>query len=117
LAPTVLGVAICVAAIVFGVLFEQVVLAQSAFKMTRLSRQLARAESVHEALLLQSAKLESPQRIETYARRRLGMVEPSSVSYIVARVPRSGGGSSIKRPAELPIGRAASSEAPLQGAP
>jgi hypothetical protein len=109
--------AICVAAIVFGVLFEQVVLAQSAFKMTRIGKRLARAESIHEALLLQSTKLQSLQRIESYARRRLGMVDPPSVSYIVARVPPAAGRSRIRRPPELPVGRSAAAQAPLQGAP
>jgi cell division protein FtsB len=83
----VLGV-ICVCAVVFGVLLEQVVLAQSAFKLTQVNERLESARSKHESLLLSAAKLEAPGRIESYARTRLGMVDPPVVEYIVADVPR-----------------------------
>lgn len=83
-----------VVAVVFAVLLEQVVLAQSAFKLADVQRRLAEAEGRHEELLLQAARLGSPDRIERYARDRLGMVAPSDVRYMVARV-RSGSGAGL----------------------
>jgi hypothetical protein len=87
-APVAVLGAICVAAVIFGVLLEQVVLAQSAFKLTQVNQQLEVARSKHESLLLTAAQLEAPGRIENYARTRLGMVDPPIVEYIVADVPR-----------------------------
>jgi cell division protein FtsL len=90
-ASTVLTALIICAALIFGVLLEQVVLAQSAFKLADLRRQLIEAESRHEELLLESAKLDSAARIERYARHSLGMVNPppGGVEYVVADVPAS----------------------------
>jgi cell division protein FtsL len=75
-------------AIVMGVLLEQVLLAQSAFELAELRKNVAAAEVRHEELLLQSANLDSATRIERYARNNLGMVEPApgTVEYIVADV-------------------------------
>lgn len=87
-APIAVLGAICVGAVIFGVLLEQVVLAQSAFKLSRVNEKLEVARSKHESLLLTAAKLEAPGRIESYARTRLGMVDPPVVEYIVANVPR-----------------------------
>jgi cell division protein FtsB len=87
-APVAVLGAICVAAVIFGVLLEQVVLAQSAFKLTQVNEKLEVARSKHESLLLTAAQLEAPGRIENYARTRLGMVDPPVVEYIVADVPR-----------------------------
>jgi hypothetical protein len=44
------------------------------------------AEARNEALLLEVTKLQSPSRIERYARSVLGMVEPARIEYIVAAV-------------------------------
>ena len=87
-APIAVLGAICVCGVIFGVLLEQVVLAQSAFKLTQVNVQLEAARSKHESLLLTAAKLEAPGRIENYARTKLGMVDPPVVEYIVADVPR-----------------------------
>lgn len=75
-------------AIVMGVLLEQVLLAQSAFELAKLRKNVTAAEARHEELLLQSANLDSATRIERYARAHLGMVEPApgTVEYIVADV-------------------------------
>ena len=75
-------------AIVMGVLLEQVMLAQSAFELAELRKNVGAAEAKHEELLLQSANLDSATRIERYARTSLGMVEPApgTVEYIVADV-------------------------------
>lgn len=80
---------IAVVAVIFFVLLEQVVLAQSAFRLERLRERVARAEARHEELLLQAATLESPVRIEAFARNHLGMVDPdpATVEYVVADIP------------------------------
>jgi cell division protein FtsL len=85
---------IVVLAVVFGVLLEQVVLAQSAFKLKGIQDQLVKAETRHKELMLEAARLESSERIERFARGELGMIKPDaqSVSYIQADVrPRIGG--------------------------
>ena len=85
-APTYIVAAIAVAAIVCGVLLEQVVLAQSAFRLTEINKRLATAEARQEELLAEVAELESPGRIERYARTNLGMTDPSTIEYVVADV-------------------------------
>lgn len=87
-AATIATTLILGATIMFGVLLEQVVLAQTAFELSRLRTGLARAESHHEELLLEAAKLDSSTRIERYARTTLGMVDPApgDIEYIVANV-------------------------------
>ena len=85
-APWLILSVIAVVAIVAGVLLEQVVLAQSAFKLDEINERFAAAEEQQEELLAEIAELESSGRIERYARTRLGMVDPTSVEYIVARV-------------------------------
>jgi cell division protein FtsB len=85
-APLVIVAAIVAGAVIFGVLMEQIVLAQSAFKLSDLNKKMSAAESQHEQLLYQAARLESPGRIERYARTRLGMIDPPLVNYIVASV-------------------------------
>jgi cell division protein FtsL len=91
-APVALMGGICALAVVFGVLLEQVVLAQSAFELARIREGLVAAEARHEELLLEVATLENPERIERFARDTLGMVEPDpgGIEYIVANV-RAGG--------------------------
>ncbi len=90
-APLALLALILSGAIVFGILLEQVVLAQSAFRLSSLSKETQRAQAKNGRLLLQVARLGSPGRIERYARTRLGMVDPSNLEYIVARVHTTGG--------------------------
>ena len=80
--------AIFAAAIVAAVLLEQVVLAQSAFHLSDLRRDLQAAEERQEELLLEAAQLDSSARIERYARENLGMVDPvpGGIQYIVADI-------------------------------
>lgn len=85
-APLVIVGVIAVVAIVAGVLLEQVVLAQSAYKLQAINKRLTAAETRQEELLADMALLESPGRIERYARVNLGMVAPTNVEYIVAKV-------------------------------
>jgi cell division protein FtsL len=88
LAPLTIMVGLCALAIVFGILLEQVVLAQSAFKLARVRTKVVEAESNHQELLLEAAKLESSRRIEKFAREELGMIEPApgQVEYLIADV-------------------------------
>jgi cell division protein FtsB len=85
-APLLIVGVIAVVGIIAGVLITQVVLAQSAFKLQEIDRRLTQAEARQEELLADMALLESPGRIERYARQTLGMVEPTTVEYIVANV-------------------------------
>lgn len=85
-APWLIISVIAVVGIISGVLLEQVVLAQSAFKLDAINDRLAAAEEQQEELLAEIAELESPGRIERYARAHLGMVDPTTIEYIVARV-------------------------------
>ena len=93
LAPAVILGAIGVVAVIFAILLEQVVLAQSAFELSRLRAELATVQARHERAMFEASRLESPERIERYARDELGMVEPSVSEYVIADVkaPRSPG--------------------------
>jgi len=88
LAPTVIAAGIAVMALVVGVLLEQVVLAQSAFKLASVRERLVAEEERNQDLMLEATRLESSARIESYAREVLGMVEPdrSVTNYMVADV-------------------------------
>jgi cell division protein FtsL len=110
------GILAC--AIVFGVLLEQVVLAQSAFRLTHINERVATAQAKHEELLLDAAKLESPGRIERVARTQLGMVDPPVVEYIVADVsPRNPPNrlAQTQDSEELPATGEAAATGPIEG--
>ena len=85
-APLAIVGVIAAAAIIAGVLITQVVLAQSAYTLQEINRKLSQAEAHQEELLAEMAMLESPGRIERYAKTNLGMVPPTNVEYIVAKV-------------------------------
>lgn len=89
LAPFTILAVIAIGAIISAILLEQVVLAQSAFKLTNIREELAEAQEDREVLMLEAAKLDSAARIERYARENLGMVDPDprNVRYIVANIP------------------------------
>lgn len=103
-APVAIVVAILVGTAVFGVLLEQVILAQSAFKMARVRDHLSEAEARHQALLLDVTRLESPARLERVAREELGMIQSSAIGYIAAEVPLRRGlmPATISRPPSQP---------------
>ncbi len=86
-APWAIAAAIAAVALVFGILLEQVVLAQSAFKLTEIKRDIAEEQALQEELRLEAARLASPARIERLARTELGMVDPIDVGYIVVDIP------------------------------
>ena len=77
---------ICVFTVIFGVLFARVVLVKTSFKLQTLQEDLVTAEEIHEELLLEAAKMESPERIARVA-RSMGMIDPPTVNYIVADIP------------------------------
>jgi cell division protein FtsL len=97
-APVAIIAVILSAAIVGGVLLEQVVSAQTAFRLSRLTAATQKAQAKNGALLLKASRLGSPARIERYARTRLGMVTPTNVQYIIAKV-RTRAGVTIARSA------------------
>lgn len=99
--PLAVVAVVCVLGIVFGVLLERVILAQSAFELTRLMRRVEAADEKRSELTFEVARRENPGRIEQYARNELGMVDPdpTTMQYIVADVtqrrPGDGGGGSL----------------------
>ena len=99
LAPTAIVATIGVVTVVIGVLLEQVVLAQSAFKLAKIRQQVVEVEAEHQELLLEATKLGSPGRIEKYAMEELGMVKPkpSEVDYVVADVKGLGDDAFVAR--------------------
>jgi cell division protein FtsB len=115
-APLAILAVILTGAIVFGVLLEQVVLAQTAFRLSRLTADTQTARAQNGELLLKASRLGSPDRIESYARTQLGMIDPHRVQYIIADV-HARGARSISRSAPVadsaPAGPAVA--APLSG--
>lgn len=89
LAPFTILATIAIGAIIAAILLEQVVLAQSAFKLAQIRHELAEAERDREVLMLEAARLDSAARIERFARDSLGMIDPGpqDVRYIVANIP------------------------------
>ena len=99
LAPSVIVASIGVVIVVVAVLLEQVVLAQSAFKLAKVREQVVRAEVEHQELLLEATRLGSPGRIEKYAMEELGMVKPGPehIDYVVADIKGLGDDSFLAR--------------------
>ena len=85
-AATVAIATVVIAGVILGVLLEQVTLAQTAFRLSHLRTELSAEDARHEELLLEAAKLGSPDRIEAHAREILGMIDPVTIEYIVADV-------------------------------
>lgn len=59
-------------------------LAESQFELDRLDKQTAAAQQRYEELRLQVAQLAAPERIVKTAKERLGMVQPSTVTFLGA---------------------------------
>lgn len=70
------------AAIGLALVYFHVVLAQRQFTLDRLDSQLQQAQTTYQADRLQVAQLSSPQHIITMAEGQLGMIQPSSVTYL-----------------------------------
>ena len=85
-APVLVVAGLLIAATVFTVLLERVLLSQSGFRMAQLRDRMIAEEAEHAELMLQAAKLASSERIERYAIEQLGMVYPTEVIYVMADV-------------------------------
>lgn len=86
--PVVIGGAIVVALLIATVLLEQVLMAQSAFKLDEIRRRIDKAEGKQQELVLEVTELENNERIEDYARTQLGMIETDAATseYMVADI-------------------------------
>ncbi|HUZ43572.1 MAG TPA: septum formation initiator family protein [Acidimicrobiales bacterium] len=67
----------------FGLVAEHTVLAQQQFRLASLQSQAAAESARNQALQLQVAQLQSPSRIVSEARTKLGMVPPAGITYLV----------------------------------
>ncbi|MHB1444488.1 MAG: FtsB family cell division protein [Acidimicrobiales bacterium] len=67
----------------FGVVAEHTILAQQQFRLASLQSQAATEQARNQALQLQVAQLQSPSRIVSEARTKLGMVPPAGITYLV----------------------------------
>jgi cell division protein FtsL len=78
-----LGLAGAAAVIVaFGLVYLHVIAAQRQFTLDDLNTQVTQQEATYQRLRLQVAQLNSPARIVAEAETKLGMVQPSSVTYL-----------------------------------
>ncbi len=86
--PLAIAAVACLLGTVALVLVERVMLAQSAFELTRLMERVEAADERRSELTFEVARRENPGRIEHYARTQLGMVDPdpTAIQYIVADV-------------------------------
>ncbi|MGH2699196.1 MAG: hypothetical protein ACRDJL_08370 [Actinomycetota bacterium] len=86
--PLVLGGVILVTLLIATVLLEQVLMAQSAFKLEEIRRRTAKAETRHQELVLEATQLENKGRIEQYAINQLGMraTNATTSEYMVADI-------------------------------
>jgi cell division protein FtsL len=87
--PLVLGGVMLVTLLIATVLLEQVLMAQSAFKLEGIRSRTERAETRHQELVLEVTRLENKERIEQYAVSELGMRATNSTNseYMVADIP------------------------------
>jgi cell division protein FtsL len=98
---------ILIAATIGTILLEQVVLAQSAFKLASMREEMELAEEQHSQLLLEAAKLGSSERIKRVAMNDLGMEYPVDAGYIVANVKSSWTNRLAQSPTNAAAARAA----------
>ncbi|CQR71298.1 Cell division protein FtsL [Sporomusa ovata DSM 2662] len=62
---------------------------QAGYDLVRVKSQVAKIEKENELLRLDIAKLKSPQRIEEYATKNLGMVVPKNAYFATTVMPES----------------------------
>jgi cell division protein FtsL len=79
LLATAASVAVVVA---FGLVYLHVVLAQRQFALDKLNAQVQTAQANYQRLRLQVAELGSPQHVISNAEGRLGMSQPTAVTYV-----------------------------------
>jgi len=93
------------AVVAFGLVYLHVVLAQRQFTLDRLNAQVQTAQANYQQLRLKVAELGSPQHIITNAEGRLGMHQPTAVTYVTPSTQVAGSGPSTSR-APSPSGSA-----------
>lgn len=86
------GAAILAVVIAFSLVYLHVVMAQRQFRLDSLSAQVAKQQTTYSQLRLQVAQLESPQQIIATAEGKLGMRQPSNVTYLSPSTPLPAGG-------------------------
>ncbi len=77
-----IGLVMLVSAGLFAVVVAHVVLTQNQFRLDRLRQQVATETAKNERLRLEVAQAQSPARIVQMAEQRLGMVVPSTITYL-----------------------------------
>ncbi|MDQ3772698.1 MAG: hypothetical protein M3343_11515 [Actinomycetota bacterium] len=117
--PVVIAGAIVVALLIATVLLEQVLMAQSAFKLEEIRQRIDKAEGKKQELVLEVTRLENNGRIDEYARRQLGMIETDAATseYMVAsiRLHPGAGFAQAPGPDELELSGTAASVGTGQG--
>jgi cell division protein FtsL len=63
--------------------------------LDELEQQVADAQARHQALRLEVATLEAPERVVSVARERLGMAPPDAVTYLHTSAPGEGASASV----------------------
>jgi cell division protein FtsL len=76
--------------VAFGLVYLHVVLAQRQFALDRLTNKVQTDRSTYERLRLQVAQLGSPANIISTAEGRLGMRQPTSVTYLTPTITIKG---------------------------
>ncbi|MGH8999144.1 MAG: hypothetical protein ACRDY7_07110 [Acidimicrobiia bacterium] len=69
---------------IFGAAIFHVLLVQSEFRLEKIQNQAVAEQQRYEQLRLEVARLGAPERIVAEAQKRLGMVVPAHVEYLVA---------------------------------
>ncbi|MDQ6782450.1 MAG: hypothetical protein M3063_03170 [Actinomycetota bacterium] len=88
------GSAVLSVVVAFALVYLHVVMAQRQFRLDSLATQVAKQQITYSQLRLHVAQLESPQQIIATAEGRLGMRQPSSVTYLAPSTPLPAGGTS-----------------------
>jgi cell division protein FtsL len=91
-----------VIALLFAAVGMHVVLAQNQFRLDSLDTQAATQQARYQQLRLQVDQLSSPQRIISIAEGKLGMVAPSSVTYLTPASARPGSAAANASPGGPP---------------
>jgi cell division protein FtsL len=61
---------------------QQAMVSQLSYEVDNVKKEIQAAQQVQEKLLAEKAKLESPERIESIAIKRLSMVKAPKISYV-----------------------------------
>jgi len=69
-------------AVVFGLVYLHVLLAQRQFAIDRVNAQVQKDQVSYQSLRLEVAQLGSPQNVIATAEGKLGMLQPASVTYL-----------------------------------